>query len=43
MRCSVKITGIATIHEIEGAWSNEDYMELLERMGFSEIEEETPE
>ncbi len=39
MRCKVKITDIETIHEIEGAWSKEDYIELLDRLGFPEAEE----
>ena len=43
MRCSVRITDIATLHEIEGAWTHEDYIGLLDRMGFPEAQEVAPE
>jgi hypothetical protein len=43
MRCSVKIIDIATIHEIGGSWTNKDYLELLDLMGFPEAEEIPPE
>jgi hypothetical protein len=34
MKCSVKIENLKTIYEIEGAWSDQDYIELLDRMDF---------
>ena len=43
MKCTVKVVDIETIHEIEGAWSDEDYVELLDRMNFPEAEKIAPE
>ena len=34
MKCSVKIEDVTTIKEIDGYWSNEDYVELLDRLDF---------
>ncbi len=43
MQCSVKVTDISTIHEIDGAWTNQDYIEILDSMGFPEAEKTAPE
>lgn len=43
IRCSVKVTELATIHEIDGAWSDQDYIELLDRMNFPDAEKNAPE
>ena len=34
MHCSVKISEIKTINEIDGVWSDKDYIEMLDRMNF---------
>ena len=34
MKCSVKIEDVTTIKEINGYWTNEDYVELLDRLDF---------
>ena len=34
MKCLVKVLDIKTIKEIDGFWSNEDYIELLDRLDF---------
>ena len=34
MKCSVNVTDIKTIKEIDGFWTNEDYIELLDRLEF---------
>ena len=38
MKCFVKVLDIKTIKEIEGVWSNEDYIELLERLDFPDAD-----
>lgn len=43
MRCSVKVAELATIHEIDGAWSDQDYIALLDRMNFPGAEKSAPE
>ncbi len=39
MRCKVKVLDVQTINEIDGAWSDKDYLELLDRFNFSGAEE----
>ncbi len=34
MKCSVNVTDITTIDEIDGFWTNEDYIELLDLLDF---------
>lgn len=34
MKCSVNVADITTIEEIDGFWTNEDYIELLDRLDF---------
>jgi hypothetical protein len=34
MKCSVKVIDIKTIKEIDDVWSNQNYVELLERLDF---------
>lgn len=34
MNYQITILGIKTIDEIEGAWTNADYVELLEHLNF---------
>lgn len=38
MRCSVKVLEIRSIIEIDGVWSDKDYVELLDRMNFPDAE-----
>ena len=38
MKCFVKVLDIKTIKEVEGVWSNEDYIELLERLDFPDAD-----
>lgn len=38
MRCLVKIEDIHTIKEIDGVWSDEDFIELLDRMDFPDAQ-----
>lgn len=42
MRCTVKIEDLVTIDEIEGAWSDKDFIELLDRMNFPDAEQNDP-
>lgn len=43
MSCKVIIDDIKTIKEIDGVWSNEDYVELLDRMDFPDSDKVAPE
>ncbi len=43
MRCTVKVLDIKTINEIDGAWDDADYVELLDRMNFPDAQNSTPE
>ncbi len=43
MKCSVKINDITTIKEIDGVWSNQDYIELLNRLDFPDANQVAPE
>ena len=42
MRCKVKVSDIETINEIEGVWSDKDYIELLDRLNFPDAEKIPP-
>ncbi len=39
MHCKVKVLDVQTISEIDGAWNEKDYLELLDRFNFSGAEE----
>lgn len=43
MKCSVKVTDIQTIKEIDDFWTNEDYIELLNRLDFPDANQVAPE
>ncbi len=43
MKCSVKVIDIKTIKEIDGVWTNEDYIELLNRLDFPDTNQVEPE
>lgn len=43
MKCQVKIENIETIKEIDGFWSNEDYIELLDMLDFPDAKNVAPE
>ncbi|MCB9249524.1 MAG: hypothetical protein H6613_13740 [Ignavibacteriales bacterium] len=43
MKCSIKIKNIETINEIEGVWSNDDYIHLLDRLDFPDAKNIAPE
>lgn len=43
MKCQVKIENIETIKEIDGFWSIEDYIELLDRLDFPDAKNVAPE
>ncbi len=38
MKCFVKVLDIKTITEIDGVWSNENYIELLEKLDFPDAD-----
>lgn len=43
MKCHVKVENIDTIKEITGVWSNDDYIELLDRLDFPDANSVAPE
>lgn len=43
MKCSVNVADITTIDEIDGFWTNEDYIELLDRLDFPDAKKVAPE
>ena len=42
MKYQVNITNISTVEEIEGAWTNADYIELLKRFDFGDADAVSP-
>ncbi len=42
MNYSVKINSIKTVDELEGAWSNDDFIELLKRFNYEDADKVSP-
>jgi len=38
----VKINGVKTVDELEGAWINDDFIELLKRFNYEDVDKVSP-
>jgi len=42
MNYSVKINGVKTVDELEGAWINDDFIDLLKRFNYEDVDKVSP-